>query len=93
MVYSRYRDDQNKATISFPNVPSFLYWWYKKKIIKKFNLQPNTNETNSLDTRFQTFISDGGRVNIEWDTWSGLSIVALDDKTEKLLLDILEYLK
>lgn len=93
MTYNKFRDSSNRLTINFNNIPSFLYWWYKKKIIKKFNLKQTTALTESIDFNFQTFKSNRGSINIEWDTWSGLSIVAIDSKSEILLLDILRYLK
>ena len=94
MIYYKNKDNQDRQTINFPKIPSFLYWWYKRKIIKNFNLLPITEVTQDLDVKFQTLKSNNGEaINIEWDTWSGFCIVALNKEAEQLILDILEYMK
>jgi len=93
MKYNKFRDASNRLTISFDEIPSFLYWWYKRKLVKKFHLVQENKMVKDVDTKFQTFILDGNLINIEWDNWNGFSIVALDKNSEPLLLEFLEYLR
>jgi len=93
MTYNKFRDNSNRLTIVFSKIPSILYWWYKRKIIKKFQLSTVSDKIRGIDTIFQTFQSkNGDMINIEWDVWSGFSIVALNKESEKLVNDILSFM-
>jgi len=93
MIYNKFRDNSNRLTIVFSKIPSILYWWYKRKIIKKFQLSIVSDKIRGIDTIFQTFQSKNGyMINIEWDVWSGFSIVALNKESEKLVNDILSFM-
>lgn len=92
MKYTTMRDASNRLVINFNNIPSFLYWWYKRKIIKKYNLKMINSLTKSIDVKFQSFKSDKGNVSLEWDNWSGFSIVSLDNQSENFVLKIAKFL-
>ena len=93
MTYEQLRDNKDRLTINFSKIPSLLYWWYKRRIIKKFDLKAVTSIVEDLDVKFQTFQSENGyKISLEWDTWSGFSIVALNKESEKLVMNILKFM-
>jgi len=93
MIYNQFRNHSGRLVINFSKVPSLLYWWYKRRIIKKFDLKPVTKIVEDLDVKFQTFQSENGyKISLEWDNWSGFLIVSLDEKSENFVLKIANFL-
>ena len=63
----------------------------KKKISKHFGLLPLGITINGSGEAFQTFFRGRKRIGIEWDVWSGLIIVAKNEKSEDLVHRISEF--
>lgn len=87
------RDNSNRLTVEVSNVHRFQYGYLAKKVAKKIGLEKSDDLTKGVEEVFCTYSLDGSSVSIEWDVWSGFSIVAIDPESEGLLNVIHAYLK
>ena len=88
-----YRDFTNRLSQDFVSINSNEYTILTQKIINAFRLVAHTNLVNGFDEMFQEFIVDNKIISLEWDNWSGYSVVAINDISEELLEDIVEFVK
>ena len=63
----------------------------KKKLAKRFGLFPLGLTIGTPDEVFQTLFRGRKRIGIEWDIWSGFTVVAKNTHSETLVREIAEY--
>jgi len=88
-----YRDFTNRLSQDFVSINSNEYTILTQKIIIFFGLTSHTNLVNGFDEIFQEFIVDNKIISLEWDNWSGYSVVAINSLAEDLLVDIIAFIK
>lgn len=93
MKYRAYRDESDRATVAIEGCPLILYPYYSWIIKKKFSLKKQGKPFKSLDGRSQQYTACGHIVSIEWDNWSGLSVVAIESDAEEIVSKIGRYLE
>ncbi|MEX2497858.1 MAG: hypothetical protein WD397_03160 [Wenzhouxiangellaceae bacterium] len=93
MKYRAYRDESNRATVAIEGCPLILYPYYSWRIKKKFSLKKHGKLLKSLDGRSQNYKVCGHLVSIEWDNWSGFSVVAVESGAEEIVSKIGRYLE
>lgn len=93
MKYQEYRDASDRLTIGLEGFPSLTYRWAKWKIARKFSLEKTGECVSGASEKFQPYSNASGSVSIEWDNWSGLTVVAIDPDSEQLVTQIGGYLK
>ena len=87
------RDFSGRFTYEAHDFPFKDYDSKKKEIAQAFGLLPFSATINGVDESFQTYIKGLKRIGIEWDNWSGLSVVAKSKRAENLVEEIGSYLE
>jgi hypothetical protein len=93
MKVNKYEDYSQRLTIQLLDCQSLQYYWIKRKIIKQFQLKSVSDEQSTVNEIFQSYISSKGKISIDWDNWSGLTVTALNKESEELLLKIEQFLR
>jgi len=93
MKVNKYEDYSQRLTIQLLDCQSLQYYWIKRKIIKQFQLKSVSDEQSTVNEIFQSYISFKGKISIDWDNWSGLTVTALNKESEELLLKIEQFLR
>lgn len=93
MKFSEYRNASNCLTIEVEGMPSLAYRFVRWRLCRQFELTKASDYVKGLDEKFQSFASAQGKVSIDWDNWSGFTVVALDTPSEPLLLNIKSWLQ
>ncbi|NQZ11068.1 MAG: hypothetical protein HRT35_28280 [Algicola sp.] len=87
------RDSSGRLTYEVDKFPCEFYSSIKKELSVHFKLQPQRPTIEGLDVYFQTFTSGLNHIGIEWDNWSGLTVVAENKRAEPLIRKIGDYLE
>ena len=87
------RDFSGRLTYEINGFPAESYKSQKKALAKKFGLLPIGITVNGPDEAFQTFAKGLKRIGIEWDIWSGFSVVAKSESAEELVKEIGQHLE
>lgn len=93
MKYSSYRDNAGRATVAIEGCPLFLSPYYSWLIRRKFSLKKYGKKLKSIEERSQKYEFQDSLIAIEWDNWSGFSVVAVDSAMEEVVLRIGQFLK
>ena len=93
MKLTKYRDSSGRLAVAIDDMPSLAYRFVRWRLCKEFSLNKAGDYKRGLDSKFQDFSGAEGKVSIEWDNWSGFSVVALDSESEPLVDDIRCWLK
>jgi len=86
------RNASNQLSIDFDKIESKLYRKITKSIVKEFELEEENKLTNGLDEIFQNFRLNNMIVGLEWDIWSGYTVVAQNIQAEPLVSKIGNYI-
>jgi hypothetical protein len=86
------RDSSNRLTYDFNQISSSNYRKITDCVVKKFNLTPHSEFTQSLDEKFQDFIFSKSIVSLEWDIWLGYIVTAKNSEAEELVGNISSYI-
>ncbi len=74
------------------NIPSLAYRFVRWKLCREFELRKNSEYVKGLNEKFQVFVNSDGIVSIDWDTWSGFTVTALNSESEPLVKKTGEWL-
>ena len=88
-----YRDFSNRLSQDFLSINRDEYIVLTDKIVNNFKLISHTKLVNGIDEIFQEFKTDNKIVSLEWDNWSGYSVVAINSLAEDLLEDICKFIE
>ena len=92
MKIEKRRDASKRLTVEIYSIEIENYIFLTSKIAEKFNLTPSSELIHGLDETFQDYTDEIHTIGLEWDIWSGYIIVAKDQKSEKLVNDIFNWL-
>ncbi len=92
MEYTKSKDSSDRLMIENYDVSSIKYWWIKRQLIKKFHLEKKTDAFQGATEKFQIYSSEDAEISIDWDNWSGFTVTALNAKSDRLVLDIANFL-
>lgn len=87
------RDNSGRLTTSAFRFPKLLYRFVAWKIAKKYNLKKLGSPLKGVDEIAQSYANENYNISIEWDIWTGLTVVALDEVSEDLIKEIDCYLE
>ncbi|MBF7073949.1 hypothetical protein ISG33_11115 [Glaciecola sp. MH2013] len=93
MEYKTFRDNSERLTVQLEKMPALTYRFVAWRLKKKFSLKKSCDLVKTENEIFQEFSTGNMRVSIEWDNWSGLTVVALDKASEPLVMEIGESLE
>ena len=89
---NEYRNSSEQLTIDFYSVEASMYGRITQAVVAKFDLQPVSNKTTSLDEVFQDFKSSNDVVSLEWNIWFGYNVNAKIKSAEPLARKIASYI-
>ncbi len=87
-----HRNASNQLTFDFDKTNLSSYKKITYSIVNNFDLQPSGKLIVGLDEMFQEFTSGNSSICLEWDNWSGYTIVAKNKEAEALLREIAKYI-
>ncbi|WP_444921773.1 hypothetical protein ACJJID_05190 [Microbulbifer sp. CnH-101-G] len=87
------RDFSGRLCYEINDLPLDNYKETKRALVKKFELCPFGITIYGLDEVFQSYMRGFKRVGIEWDVWSGFTIVAKSKRAENLVINMARYLE
>ncbi len=82
----------NQLTFDFDKINLSSYKKITYSIVNHFDLKPSGKLIVGLDEMFQEFTSGNSSIGLEWDNWSGYTIVAKNQEAEALLREIAKYI-
>ena len=85
------RDYSGRLTFEIFDVPGESYDIKKKELAKAFALKRWGFTIHGFDESFQSFRRGKQKISIEWDIWSGLTVVAKNIEAEELISDIISH--
>jgi len=86
------KDYSNRDTLEIRDISENEYNKLSSEIISYFNLKAETDKTVGNSEEFQNYILNECIISIEFDIWTGLSIVAKNESAKELVNDIFIYL-
>ena len=87
------RDNSGRLTTSAFRFPKLLYRFVAWKIAKKYKLKKSGPLLKGVDELAQIYADQNYNIAIEWDNWTGFTVVALDEDSEELIKEIDSYLE
>jgi hypothetical protein len=85
------RDFSNRLTLEIADIDYSSYKILTKKLMEKFRLVAQGDFIDGVTESFQTFTKDKYSISIEYDIWSGFTVVAKDKESENLVDRIYEW--
>jgi hypothetical protein len=92
MLGKFYRDASDRLTFGVFEVNAEVYSDLCGRIAETFQLDPLGPAINGLDVVFRDFARDNQIVGLEWDIWSGFTVVAENLGSEELVRQVASYL-
>jgi hypothetical protein len=87
-----HRDASDRLTFDMAGVPADSYPAFCRGIAEKFQLRPVERGIAGLDEVFRDYGREGLVIGLEWDNWSGFTVVAKSPQAEQLVRQIAAYL-
>ncbi len=89
------RDASNRLCFELGDKDSAEYWDLRRKVRREFGLLQISRTTESPDAIFATFVQirTFRRIGIEWDNWSGFTIVAKNERSASLVQEVGTFLQ
>jgi hypothetical protein len=88
-----WRDASGRLTFGMFRPPADSYLAVRDSIVTTFHLSPhNALVSNGVDIVFQDFQRGDQIVGLEWDNWTGFTLVAKNPASETLVQDIATWL-
>jgi hypothetical protein len=92
-----HRDASQRLTFELSRAPYCNYRAICEDVCQKFGLQSTGSliegTAGSVDASFQDFRKDNLTISLEWDNWTGFTVVATHPESEQLVHEIGEYLQ
>ncbi len=85
------RDFSNRLTFDFDNIDAVMYKIITQSIVKEFKLKPKNKLLIGLDEIFQDFKVEKAVIGLEWDVWSGYTVVAKNKEAEDLARNMANF--
>ncbi|MBL4826133.1 MAG: hypothetical protein JKY66_00200 [Spongiibacteraceae bacterium] len=89
---NEHRDNSNRLTFDFDKIDSDMYRRITDEVASKFLLEVASKKVSGFDETFQDFKRGNDVVGLEWDNWSGYSVVAKRTRAEPLVREIAGYI-
>ena len=87
------RDASGRLTFEMFHVSADSYRAVRDAVVSAFQLEPETAPvTNGCDIVFQDFRRGEHVVGLEWDNWTGFTVVAKTPASESIVRDIAAWL-
>jgi hypothetical protein len=87
-----WRDASGRLTFDLPGVEATDYPAVSRGLVKAFALGPHGSLVVGLDEMFMDFRRGEQVVGLEWDVWTGFTVVAKSEASESLVRDIAAWL-
>jgi hypothetical protein len=91
-ILEEQRDFSNRVTFDFDSVDADMYTIITQSIVEKFNLKPKNKLLEGVEEIFQDFKIDKAVLGLEWDIWSGYTVVAKNKEAKELVRDVAEFI-
>ena len=88
---NKYRNVSNKLTYDFHEIVINDYLCITDAIVKRYKLKKSSQLVHGLDEIFQNFKTGEKVIGLEWDIWSGYTIVAQNAESEDLVKNIAAF--
>jgi len=89
----KYRNASQQLRIEFFQIEADLYQQITQLVVNQFQLKPVGEPASGPHERFQEFQHQTKVIGLEWDFWSGYSVVAKTESAEKLVRKIAAFLE
>ena len=89
---NEHRDASNRLTFDFEKVESGMYSKITNEVVRRFELEAESDITKGLDEVFQSFRLNDKVIGLEWDIWSGDCVNARDSNAESLAKEVANYI-
>lgn len=89
----RYLDASSRLNIEFEEIPYIQYNALSQSIIKHFELKTYSKKSIGFDEIFQEFKHKEAHISLEWDNYSGYTIVAHNTQSHILLQKIAHFIQ
>lgn len=88
-----HRDASDRLAFDFSHLDSGQYTKITNAVVGHFDLKPVGTILVGLDEIFQDYSSENLVVGLEWDSWSGYTVVAKNIESELIAKDIADFIK
>jgi len=85
------RDYSGRLTFELFDIPGESYDLKKTELAKTFGLKRWGFTIHGFDESFQSFRKGKHKISIEWDIWSGLTIIAKNATAEMLITEVVSH--
>ncbi len=89
----KYRNASQRLTIQFFQIEADLYQQMTQLVVSQFQLEPVGEPASGPQERFQEFQHQRKVISLEWDFWSGYTVVAKTESAENLVRKIAAYIQ
>ena len=87
-----HRDTSNRLTFDFDSIEADSYREVTEAVVEKFGLTTASGKISEYDVAFQDFKQGNLIIGLEWDNWSGYTVVAKRTIAEPLVKEIASYI-
>jgi hypothetical protein len=87
-----HRDASNRLTYDFDSIEADSYREVTEAVAEKFGLTTASGKIGEYDVAFQDFKQGNLVIGLEWDNWSGYTVVAKRTIAEPLAKEIASYI-
>jgi hypothetical protein len=88
-----YRDASGRLTFELSTLPAEEYGRVSRALASVLHLRAVGRIVESVDVVFQDYQRDEATIGLEWDNWTGFTVVAKDPAAESLVLEVGAWLK
>ena len=88
-----WRDASGRLTFELHRVDAKDYPAVCKLLVREFDLQPWGQLVDGWDVLFREFRARSGLVSIEWDNWTGFTVVAKNEGAEPAVKEMATFLE
>lgn len=89
---NEHRDNSDRLTFDFDTIEGGMYRSITDEVVSKFSLEVASKKVAGFDEVFQDFKKGNEVVGLEWDNWSGYTVVAKRTSAEPLVREIAGYI-
>jgi len=89
---NEHKDNSNRLSFDFDKIEGASYRKITDAVVSKYCLEVASKKIAGFDEVFQDFKKGNEVVGLEWDNWSGYTVVAKSTSAESLAREIAGYI-
>jgi hypothetical protein len=90
---NEHRDNSNRLSFDFDKIEGALYRKVTDTVVSVFCLEVASKKVTGFDEIAQDFKRGSAALGLEWDNWSGYTVVAQTTSAEPLVREISGYIE